>query len=73
MKSECLDKLILFGERSLRNACAEYLIHYLDERFHQGLGGQLINNSKVGEVGETTRIDVSERMGGLLKFYQRAA
>jgi hypothetical protein len=34
LKSECLDRLILFGERSLRNACREYVSHYHGERNH---------------------------------------
>lgn len=42
LKSECLDRLILFGERSLRNAVREYLMHYHTERNHQGLENRLI-------------------------------
>ena len=34
LKFECLDRLILFGERSLRNACREYVSHYHGERNH---------------------------------------
>jgi hypothetical protein len=37
IKEECLRKLILFGESSLRNAVTEYLEHYHGERNHQGL------------------------------------
>jgi hypothetical protein len=29
VKEECLDRMILFGERSLRRALREYQIHYL--------------------------------------------
>jgi len=39
---ECLNHLVLFGERRLRHAVKEFLAHYHGERFHQGLGGQLI-------------------------------
>jgi putative transposase len=42
IKPECLDRLILFGERSLRNAVREYLAHYHTERNHQGLENELI-------------------------------
>jgi putative transposase len=35
-KEECLSKLILFGERSLRRAMREYVAHYHAERNHQG-------------------------------------
>ena len=36
VKEECLAKLILFGESSLRRALQEYLLHYHEERNHQG-------------------------------------
>ena len=42
LKSECLDRLILFGENSLRNAVGQFLFHYHTERPHQGLGNELI-------------------------------
>lgn len=35
VKDECLSKLILFGETSLRRALREYLVHYHVERNHQ--------------------------------------
>src|ERR1019366_9487665 len=36
VKEECLSKIILFGERSLRRALSEYVEHYHAERNHQG-------------------------------------
>src|ERR1035437_8737754 len=36
VKDECLSKIILFGERSLRRALSEYVEHYHAERNHQG-------------------------------------
>src|ERR1700737_4941587 len=36
VKEECLSKIILFGERSLRRAMSEYVAHYHTERNHQG-------------------------------------
>ena len=38
VKEECLSKVILFGERSLRRAMSEYVEHYHAERNHQGEG-----------------------------------
>ena len=72
LKSECLDRLILFGERSMRNAVNQYLEYYHSERPHQGLSNELIvpmqpSSSLDGKV-ETT-----ERLGGLLRSYRRAA
>jgi hypothetical protein len=36
VKEECLSKVILFGERSLRRALSEYVEHFHAERNHQG-------------------------------------
>jgi putative transposase len=41
-KDECLSKIILFGERSLRRAMKEYVEHYHTERNHQGKGSPLV-------------------------------
>ena len=37
VKSECLSRMIPFGEASLRRALEAYLAHYHGERNHQGL------------------------------------
>lgn len=72
LKSECLDRLIFFGEKSLRNAVKEFLIHFHGERNHQGLDNKLIDPGP--EVGQTTvEIDCRERLGGLLNYYHRRA
>jgi hypothetical protein len=39
---ECLSKIILFGERSLRRALSEYVEHYYAERNHQGKSNVLL-------------------------------
>jgi hypothetical protein len=36
VKEECLSRLILFGEHSLRRALQQYVVHYHEERNHQG-------------------------------------
>ncbi|MBV8191656.1 MAG: transposase [Alphaproteobacteria bacterium] len=41
VKEECLSKVILFGERSLRRALSEYVDHFHAERNHQGRGTEL--------------------------------
>jgi putative transposase len=70
IKSECLRRLILFGELSLRRALREYLAHYNGERHHQGIGNVLIA-PKPGDVGGQGAIERRERLGGLLNFYRR--
>jgi putative transposase len=43
VKEECLDRIIPVGERHLRRALAEFVVHYHRERNHQGLGNELID------------------------------
>jgi hypothetical protein len=72
LKSECLDRMIFFGERSLRQALSEFSKHYLQERNHQGLENQLIEpRNEVGQIAGT--IHCRERLGGLLRYYHRDA
>jgi transposase InsO family protein len=42
IKSECLNKLVLLGERHLRRAVSEFVDHYHLERNHQGLDHRLL-------------------------------
>ena len=42
IKSECLNKMILFGERHLRYVVEQYNSHYLTERPHRVLGRRII-------------------------------
>jgi hypothetical protein len=42
VKEECLSKVVLFGERSLRRAPSEYVEHFHAERNHQGKGNVLL-------------------------------
>lgn len=72
VKSECLSKMIFFGEKMLRRAVQEYLVHYHQERNHQSLGNRIIEPGE--EVGRTDgEIVCDERLGGLLRYYRRAA
>ena len=72
LKSECLSKMIFFGEKSLRRAVEAYIVHYHAERNHQGLGNKLIEPAD--EVGTCDGvIDCREQLGGLLRYYYRRA
>ena len=72
IKEECLDRIILFGEASLRRALGAYVIHYHSERNHQGVGNQLLEPlATVSAINET--IQCRERLGGMLNYYYREA
>jgi putative transposase len=71
VREECLDRLILFGERHLIRALNEFTAHYHTERNHQGLDNRLIGPASGRLIG--THIRCHERLGGLLRYYHRAA
>ena len=74
VKEECLSKLILFGEKSLRRALCEYLIHFHTERNHQGKDNVLLFPVATKAVNRSERsVSCNERLGGLLKYYHREA
>ena len=70
VRDECLGKLILFGESSLRHALTQFTEHYHSERNHQGKGNVLLFPG-VEEFRQTCgpSIRCRERLGGLLKYY----
>src|SRR5216683_808454 len=74
VKEECLSKLILFGEASLRRALTQFQEHYHSERNHQGKGNVLLF-PRADELPKSSGspIGCRERLGGLLKYYHRRA
>jgi putative transposase len=72
IKETCLERLILFGEHSLRRATAEFVAHYHGERNHQGLGNRLFH-PEPPIPQKSGRIHRRERLGGLLNYHYRAA
>lgn len=72
VKQECLSRLILFGERSLQRALTEFIAHYHAERNHQGKGNVLLFPAPAApRHGRSVRC--RERLGGLFRYYCRAA
>ena len=72
IKEGCLNRIIFFGEQSLRRAISEFVMHYHQERNHQGLDNRLIDpEAGVGQV--VGPIQCRERLGGMLKYYYRDA
>jgi hypothetical protein len=71
VKDECLSRLILFGEKSLRHVLKEYMAHYHTERNHQGIENRIpFPDERCAASG---KIKKAERLGGLLNFYYRDA
>jgi transposase InsO family protein len=72
IKSECTERLVFFGERSLRYAIGEYLEHYNQERPHQGIGNHPPVAPK-NAMFPAHEADCTKRLGGLLRSYCVAA
>ena len=72
IKHECLRHIIPMGEGHLRKVVDEFVGHYHAERNHQGLGSVIPFPSATSRDlrGSVRR---HERLGELLKFYDRAA
>ena len=72
IKESCLERLIFFGEESLRTALQNFVTHYHAERNHQGLANQLIS-PEAGHLDNAGEVQRRQRLGGLLNYYYRAA
>ena len=72
IKESCLDRMILFGETSLRTAVQDFVEHYHSERNHQGLENRIIR-PEAGHLGATGAIQRRQRLGGMLNYYYRDA
>ncbi len=72
IKESCLDRMIFFGETSLRTAVQDFVEHYHSERNHQGLENRIIR-PEAGHLGATGAIQRRQRLGGMLNYYYRDA
>jgi putative transposase len=76
-KHEVLNHFMIFGEKHLRHLMSSWLEYYHQFRPHQGLGNRLLTDpspspESVDVIG-LDEIVCHERLGGLLKHYQRTA
>src|SRR5262249_9920078 len=73
IKEECLSRMILFGEASLHHVLTQYVAHYHHERNHQGKGNVLLFPAVSQDTAREGPVRCRERLGGLLKYYEREA
>ena len=75
LRSECLDHFVIFGERQMRILVKQFIEQYLIVRYHQGIGGQIIEPWTSPSNGNETLglIECRSRLGGLLNCYHRKA
>jgi putative transposase len=75
-RRECLDHFVVFGEKHLRHLLSDYLAYYHHFRPHQGLDNRPLGwmEPAVAERDQPLgEVVCQERLGGLLRHYQRRA
>ncbi len=73
LRRECLDHVLILGERHLRNVLAEFAGHYNGHRPHQGLQQEPPLRQPGRTVDITARIERRQVLSGLISEYRRAA
>jgi transposase InsO family protein len=73
LRLECLDHMLILGERHLRSVLAEYAQHYNGHRPHQGLQQEPPLREPGHAVDVTGRIERRQVFGGVISEYLRAA
>ena len=73
LRRECLDHVLILGERHLRNVLAEYARHYNSHQPHQSLQQRPPLHEPGHAIDITARIERRRLIGGLISEYRRAA
>jgi putative transposase len=71
-RRECLDHILIFGERHLERSLREYVTHYNQERPHRGLSLETPEPKPALTRGNGEIVRVA-RLGGLINEYHRKA
>jgi transposase InsO family protein len=72
LRRECLDHLLIHGERHLRQVLAEYAQHYNEHRPHQSRGQRPPLHQIDRPADMTARITSRKVLHGLISEYRRA-
>lgn len=70
-RRECLDRMLIFGERHLRLVMGEYIDHYNRARPHRGLGLDIPDPPRSSPAAGP--VVCHARLGGLINEYTRLA
>jgi putative transposase len=73
LRRECLDHVLILGERHLRKVLAGYARHYNGHRPHQGLQQEPPLRQPGHAVDITAQIERQRVVSGLINEYRRAA
>jgi len=72
IRRECLDHMIVLGERHARHLLQEFVAYYNAERAHQALEGDAPESRRAEPTG-TGHLVAVPHLGGLHHSYRRAA
>lgn len=73
LRRECLDHVLILGERHLRNILGEYARHHNGHRPHQALQQRPPLHQPGHTIDLAARIERRWAIGGLISEYRRAA
>jgi hypothetical protein len=73
LRRECVDHLLIFGERHLRKVLGEYARHYNGHRPHQARQQRPPSHQPGPAIDITVPIEGRQAIGGLISEYRRAA
>jgi len=73
LRRECLDHLLIYGERHLSRTLTEYVLHYNEHRPHQSREQRPPLHEPGQPVDVTARIKRRQVVHGLINEYRRAA
>jgi putative transposase len=73
LRRECLDHMLILGERHLRKVLAEYARHYKGHSPHQALQQEHPQRQPSQVIDITAWIERRQVVGGLISEYHRAA
>jgi putative transposase len=78
LRRECLDRVVMLGERHLRAVLTEYQAHYNTARPHQGIAQRVPDDERGAPRATVTDVDPQQIrrktvLGGLINEYVHAA
>ncbi len=73
LRRECLDHMLILGQRHLRKVLADYARHYNLHRPHQALRQEPPQRQVSQTIDITSRVERTKVLDGLITEYRRAA